>query len=451
MKSQYSYALMAGVFFLTIQSFAFTIFQKRLAMGEITLHGSLTSTCISTRGGITYLQIEVGTEGFPVPDRPYRPMNIALVLDRSGSMGDERKMDYAKRAAFSLIDRLSSSDYLSIVIYDDRIETLLPRQRVKNKNRIKELLQDVYPRGSTNLGGGMVEGFRQLERSANGEFINRVILLSDGLANQGITDARELNRIATTFRRKSISLTSMGVGLDYNENLMMGLAEAGGGNYYFIEHPRQLASLFEREIQGISTVIAQNTFIDLTLGRGVTVLDVIGYEWDEQRGTVRIPVGDLYTHDRRELTVELRIPEGSGSKRIASGTLRLSDNEQYRKAGFTVDIRYSSDISEIERSKNWDMQAKADLAVSSRTVEQAVKALDEGDEDKAVARINEAKEMLMSAPSAVQSEAFAPALKEQIRELDSFSKDVRDSTADKRKVKKSLQYRNYQIQKNKDE
>lgn len=202
--------------------------------GVITLDGTLNSGCVPHNGGTVYLQIALDARNFPMTAVCRRPMNIAVVLDRSGSMADARKIDYAKKAINSLIDGLSSEDYLSIVIYDDRIDVLLPAQRVINKECIKRLVREIYPRGSTNLGGGMAEGFQQIERNFREDYVNRVILLSDGLANTGITDPRELGRIAGRYRDKSISLTTMGVGLDYNENLMLGLAEHGGGNYYFL-------------------------------------------------------------------------------------------------------------------------------------------------------------------------------------------------------------------------
>lgn len=449
MKGQYLYAFLAAIAFLTAQTFSYTISPKRLAMGEFTLHGSLNTTCLSTRGGTAYLHIAVGAEGFPVSDRVYRTKNIAVVLDRSGSMADERKLEYAKRAIISLIDQLGSADYLSIVLYDNAVSTLLPRQQVRDKERIKKLLRRVRPGGSTNLGGGMEEGFRQLEDSPRSASVNRVILLSDGLANKGITDPDALGRIAHAYRSRFVSLSTMGVGLDYNENLMMGLAEAGGGNYYFIEDPRHLAGLFERELGGIGSVVAQNAEIELSLGRGVAVRDVIGYEWDNRSGRIVIPVGDLLSNELREITVELEIPAGSGSRRIASGELRLSGADPRRIPSFTVDARHSDDLSEISRGTNWDIQAKAEIAISTRRVEHALEALDEGRTEDARTEFDAARRSLLSSPAAVNAPSAAPMFREQVRGLESFSRDVQDSTLDRKKVKKSVQFRNYETQKRK--
>jgi len=148
---------------------------------SIVISGKLNCPVISERGEKVYLQLFVRT---PRVEKPYRkPLNISVVLDRSGSMGDERKIEYAKSALTSLIRQLSDKDILSVVIYDDVVEVLRPAGRVRDKRELLRLIDRVFPRGSTNLGGGMIEGYRQVERFAGKEFTNRVILLSDGLAN----------------------------------------------------------------------------------------------------------------------------------------------------------------------------------------------------------------------------------------------------------------------------
>ena len=140
---------------------------------SIKIEGRINYPYISHRGGTAYLNIYVTTPDRPRTDR--RPMNISVVLDRSGSMADERKIDYSKTALLKLVDQLTSDDILSIVIYDDVVEVLCDAQRVRNKREIRRLVQSVYPRNSTNLGGGMIEGFRQVECNLDREYVNRVI------------------------------------------------------------------------------------------------------------------------------------------------------------------------------------------------------------------------------------------------------------------------------------
>lgn len=418
-------------------------------VGSITLNGHLTTTCLPHRGGIVYMQVAIDVRDFPLPDRASQPMNISVVLDRSGSMADEHKIEYAKQAVCALVDRLSANDYLSIVVYDDRIETLLPTRLVRDKSYIKRLVQQIFPRGSTNLGGGMEEGLRQIDRNFKREYVNRVILLSDGLANQGITDPGELGHIAGRYRNQSISLSTIGVGLEYNENLMLGLAEQGGGNYYFVESPSQLASIFEKELNGLMYTVAQNARIELTLGHGVTVSDVIGCEHRRDNERLVIPVGDLFATDHRELTVELNIPEGSGTKHIASAVLRCANESVFHShpPKFSIDIRYTDDAAELREGKDWDTQGKVDIAVSTKGVERAMEAMDAGRNEEAEAKLKEAAAILQSSPAMANSPAAAPMMQEQIRQLQAYSQDLKIDSTDKRRVKKSLQYYNYRTQK----
>lgn len=415
---------------------------------SIALDAKLNCPYISSSGGTMYLHLAITTADIGTVRR--RPLNLSVVLDRSGSMAGEGKIDYAKRALNTLIDQLSGEDILSIVIYDDRVDVLREASPVRDKWELKRLIESVSPRGSTNLGGGMIEGFRQVEHNVSREYVNRVILLSDGLANQGITDPRELNRIARRYRAKSIVLTTMGVGLDYNENLMVGLAESGGGNYYFIESANSLASILRREFNMMSSIVAQNAVIEMTLGRGVRVNDVIGCEFRPERERYVIPVGDLYSNDRREFTVELQIPPGSGSITVATGTLRYETRYVAMREypAFNVRAHYTDDIVIIEKNRDMETQAKVDVAVSTRKVERAMQAVDEGRTEDAAKELREARSMIMASPAALAAGAAAGELRQQADKLDSFQRLLKDSS-DSRRAKKAIQYENYKTQKNK--
>ncbi len=415
----------------------------------VTLQGRLNTPTISCNGGTAYLQLTVTTPCVEIPHR--LPMNISIVLDRSGSMADAGKIENAKAALRKLVDQLQSDDILSIVIYDDIIDVLRPAARVgRDTYAIKHLIDDIYPRGSTNLGGGMMQGFEQVERNVNKEYVNRVVLLSDGLANTGIVDPSQMNRIARRHLARCISLTTMGVGLDYNENLMVGLAQNGGGNYYFIEAPASLASIMSREFKTLTTVVAQNATIELSLGRNVALRDVIGCEYHAQGDHFVIPVGDLYSNESREFTVELSIPEGTGSLTVASGTLHYESNQHWndRMATAMATVCYTRDVAVIEKDRDLNAQAKADVAVSTRTVEHAMKALDEGKNEQAADMIRQAQQSLGASPAASYSGAGGAQLRAQSGRLNSYEKLLKGES-DSRKAKKSIQYENYKTQQNK--
>jgi Ca-activated chloride channel family protein len=413
----------------------------------ITLDARVNCPYLSSNGGTVYLHLTVNTPNIGPVRR--RPMNLSVVLDRSGSMGGE-KINYAKQALTTLIDQLTGEDILSIVVYDDRIDVLREAGPVRDKWELKRLVESVYARGSTNLGGGMMEGFRQVERNRKREYVNRVVLLSDGLANQGITDPHQLNQIARRYRSSSIVLTTMGVGLDYNENLMVGLAENGGGNYYFIESPNTLASILRKEFNLMSSVVAQSAVIEMTLGSGVHVNDVIGCEYRPDQGRVVLPVGDLYSGESREFTIAMQVPHGTGSLTLASGTLRyeasMSGLNEF--PGFSTSIHYTEDAAVMERNRDLPTQAKVDVALSTRKVEQAMKSIDEGRPEEAAKELGEARSMIMASPAAVGAGAASNQVRVQADRLDDFQKLLKDSSNTQR-AKKAIQYENYKTQKNK--
>lgn len=410
---------------------------------SIRLDGKLNYPCIGSDGGTAYLQVSVVTTSQPIPDRPH--LNLAVVLDRSGSMAEEGKMQNAKAALRALIDQLDDDDIFSLVIYDDVVDVIRPAARVGSKQQLKCLVDEVYPRGWTNLGAGMLEGYAQVTHYARPRLTNRVVLLSDGLANRGITDLSELSGIARSYRNRSISLTTMGVGLDYNENLMLALSECGGGNYYFIESARNIAAVMQSEFRRLSCVLAQNACIHFSLGHDVRVIDIIGAEGRSVTDRYDIPVGDLYAGQRREFTVVLDIPPGSGTMTVVSGWLTYeSEMAGFGHPTFAAKVRYTRDLAERDRNRDMDIQAKGDIALSTRGVERAMKALDAGRPEEAAAAIAGAKDVLSASP-AMGSDAGA-VIRVQSLKLDEYKATVNNRSIDGRKVKKSIQYDNYRTQ-----
>jgi Ca-activated chloride channel family protein len=414
---------------------------------DIRLAGRLNCPWISTEGGRVYLQLSIRAQEVPHPDR--MPMNLAVVLDRSGSMGSEGKIENARAAVRGLIDQLRSDDILSIVIYDDVVEVLRPAARVGDKAILRRLVDEIYPRGWTNLCGGMTEGFRQVEACCGRGYVNRVILLSDGLANRGITSQEELTHVAQRYRSRSVSLSTIGVGLEYNENLMVSLASGGGGNYYYLERAKDLASIFRKEFDLLSTLVAQNASIEVSLARGVHFRDAIGCESLREEDRATIALGDLASGECRDVTLELDVPPGAGNRTVAECVVRYSTEGNATKSSNTIAVRihYTGDVAVIDKNRDWDTQAKADVAVSTRKVEQALQALDAGHKDEALHVLNDARAAVAASPAAAQSGMAGAVLKQQEIKLRGFTETLNAPGAVS-KAKKSIQYENYRVQRN---
>jgi Ca-activated chloride channel homolog len=208
------------------------------------------------------------------PDR--LPLNVAVVIDHSGSMAGA-KIEKTKQAAMQLIDQLTAKDNLALVEFDNTVEVLFPSQHVVDREALKAQVQRIQPGGSTALYAGVEAGGNQLlEIESRTDRINRVILLSDGLANVGPSSTSALKVLGRSLSLRGVSVSTIGVGDDYNEDLMAGLAEASDANYYYVQDAEKLPEIFAKELGGLETVTARNVQIVIACADGVEPIDLIG-------------------------------------------------------------------------------------------------------------------------------------------------------------------------------
>lgn len=334
----------------------------------------------------------VGNEA-PQIDRA--PVNLVLVIDRSGSMSEKGKIEYAKESAKRIISGLGPEDRLSVVAYSTDVELLFPIQFLSNKERATSVVNSLYPTDSTNLSGGLITGIRQLEKLQRKGYINRVILLSDGLANYGITDMGQLIKITSQAAEKGIHVTTMGLGVNYDENVMMNLAEYGAGNYYFVESPSQLAGIFDREFGQLASTVAKDPVFTLTLAPGVSVTDVYGYAYETTKDAkVRIKLGDFYGGQERNILVKLNAPTNKTGKsslltaRIDYGDVLGDDGAIYHEEVVEYDVTEDSDL--VAEKENEEVTARGISVDAAAQYYQAATAYEKGDRDEALRQMNAA-------------------------------------------------------------
>lgn len=187
-----------------------------------------------------------------VAERTRPRLNLSLVLDRSGSMGGE-KMDRAREAACYCVDQLLPTDRLSVVIFDDVVETLVESQAVTNKAAMKQLISRVRARNSTALHQAWVTGGVEVSRHLDPGALNRVLLVTDGLANVGETSTDVIVSQAGGLAERGVSTSTIGIGSDFNEDLLIPMAEAGRGNAWHVVEPQDMARIFATELSGLIT------------------------------------------------------------------------------------------------------------------------------------------------------------------------------------------------------
>jgi len=258
-----------------------------------------------------YLELKfMGGEKKVIEKKNRLPLNICLVIDRSGSMSSEGKLEYVKTAAKYLIDNLNANDYISVVAYDTEVQLIQKPIKVENKQELKSKIDELYPGDMTNLYDGLKKGYEMAKKKAKKDYVNRVILLSDGLANEGITEPEKITGLASEYQhKKGIITTCMGVGDDYDEHLLTLISSTGAGYYHYIGQPTQIPTIFAQEMTGMINLVAKDVEVELRLADGITLANVEGYSHRDMGDNVyKIPVGDIRSTEELTVLVTLNLP-----------------------------------------------------------------------------------------------------------------------------------------------
>ena len=257
--------------------------------------------------------------------RSREPLNLAIVIDRSGSMKGQ-KIANALAAAQGTVERLRDGDSLSIVVYDQIAETLVPSTTIDSFSRRRALsaLSSVTARGDTCISCGLETAFQSV-RGRSGS-VSRILLLSDGEATAGVRDVEGFRRLGEDMGRAGVSLTTIGVDVDYNERVMAVLAQASSGRHHFVENSSGLSAIFEQEFSGLSETVARDARLNLELAPGVELVDVVDRTFERRAGEISVRVGDFTAGDEKTVLVRVRVPKGSAGERpIAEARLRYDD------------------------------------------------------------------------------------------------------------------------------
>lgn len=285
-------------------------------------------------------------DGTPPAARTRVPLNLAVVLDRSGSMAGE-KLAFASEAARGLLARVFPEDATSVVAFGSDVDVVVPAAPRGQQADLPARIAAIRPGGCTNLSGGWLEGRRQLERNLRPDACNRVVLMTDGLANQGITDPDDLARLLAQAKAGGVTTSTIGFGRDFDERLLTDLADAGGGNTHYIEHPDQAPAIFASELTDLLALSAQNLVAEVRIAPGVRLAAVHhSYPRAEREGGVlELRLGDLYASEPKELLLELVVaPSDAASVEVASltvsGAVREADGGLVLRE-IALPIRYS--------------------------------------------------------------------------------------------------------------
>ncbi|MBD2394684.1 VWA domain-containing protein [Cyanobacterium aponinum FACHB-4101] len=372
-------------------------------------------------------------------NRQRLPLNLGLVIDRSGSMGGD-KIRYARRAAIYAVQQLSESDRISVTIYDDQVEVIIPSQNATDKQNIINRINGITPRNMTALYDGWLEGATQVSKYLQPERLSRVILLSDGLANVGETNPDVIGNDVNGLSKRGVNTTTMGIGDDFNEDLMQGMALSGDGNYYFIQNPDQLPSIFNAELQGIMATIGQKVSLGINAFSPVELVDVFNDLDKTEFGNYKLP--NLVAGNDIDVVLRLKIPAMTNSVPLVDFRLAYDDNEtQSRKVTHhQLQLPVVNSAQLHDYLFNEEVKAKVAQLMASRAKEEAIASLDRGDVWGTKERLQEAKEEMMA--SGVCFDMIAP----EVAEMDNLLEDL--ERGESKSMRKKALFQNYSKRRN---
>jgi Ca-activated chloride channel homolog len=287
--------------------------------GEVTLRATLARPFLaaSNTAQVAYLLLEI--QPSQVIAQVRMPVNVSFVLDRSGSMKGD-KMERVRRATSMALDLLDAQDIASVVIFDHRTEVLIPAGQVRDRRELQERVAKIRDAGGTKIAPALEKGLREIEKDRQGA-IRRLVLLTDGQTE----NEQECLLRAEDAGRMGVPITALGVGKDWNEDLLIEMANRSGGTADYIARPDEITEYFQNTVQRAQSTAIQNATVNLRLVQGVTpravwqvipLINNMGYQPISDRD-VSVPLGELESSQGRTLLIELMVdPRPVGTYRV---------------------------------------------------------------------------------------------------------------------------------------
>lgn len=345
--------------------------------------------------------LRVGLTGLLLKKQKVAPINVALVIDKSGSMGGE-KIRRAKDAAIMAVERLRKNDIISVVTYDHHADILLPATKATNQGRIIAAINRLRAGGSTALYAGVEKGAKEVRKFFDRKRVNRIVLVSDGLANVGPSTPAELGALGASLRDENIAVTTIGLGLGYNEDLMSRLAEKSDGNHAFAENASDLIRFFDHEFGDIFSVVAQEVNITIIGVDGVRPIRVLGREAEIDDKQVSIKLNQLYAEQEKYVLLELEVPATPANKeRVIAGVAVVYRNlgsDARERLSRMISVNFTNSAQQVEEQTNKEVMIAVVEQQAVEKNEHAVKLRDEG-------KIDEARQVLRSNARILREEA----------------------------------------------
>jgi Ca-activated chloride channel homolog len=324
------------------------------------------------------------------------PVNLALAVDTSGSM-EGQGIEDAKGACLAVVEALGDGDRIAIVTYDTKADVVVPSTVIDRKTRaqIKAGIEKMTARGTTNMTAGLQQALAQVQGYLTTEGVNRIVLVGDGVPN----DPAQLPTIAQQAAQQGISITTLGLGLEYDETLMGKIAELSGGKFHFVKESADVAAVLQREVLYMKRTVGRSAVLTLTGGPGITILDVVGHTMQPLGGgVVQVPVGDLGEGEERDVIVRLNAPGHVAGVAVELFDAELTYQDAVVNGGALSDraflaVHTTEDPKELTSGHSTDVERSAARASVASLVLQAIATARAGQLAQALALVDRAEKM----------------------------------------------------------
>lgn len=386
--------------------------------------------------------LKVGLTGVPLPSEKRTPVNMAIVLDKSGSM-QGRKIQQAKAAALQAVEMLNPEDIVSVVAYDSTVKVLVPATKVSDRATIQAGIHAISAGGNTALFAGVSKGAQEVRKFHDRNRVNRIILLSDGMANVGPSSPGELGDLGASLAKEGISVTTFGLGLGYNEDLMFSLARRSDGNHAFIEDAANLAGIFQAELGDVLSVVAQDVQLEITCAEGVRPVRLLGRDGDITGQQVTVGLAQLYGRQEKFALLELEVGPREVGTQATLADVRVSYADMVTRA--TAETRgkwtatFVDNAQEVEQATNRAVMVPVVQLIANERNQEAMALRDAG-------KVEQARQALQATSTFLETNAMkykAPALQKQKKAYDFDADNLDDKSWNKQR--KSMRKRQYQL------
>ena len=355
--------------------------------------------------GETHVLLEIGTD--PAAVKARAPVNLAIVVDRSGSMKGTRLRN-AIQGALAAVERLNDGDVVSVVAFDSKPQVVVSPTPIDagSRGRIRSDIQGIALGGDTCISCGIEEGMSLLDRTAGR--VNRMIVLSDGEATAGVRDLPGFRSIAQRAMTRGTGITTIGVDVDYNERILSTIALDSNGRHYFVANDAALETVFDTEAQSLTTAVASNAEVSVELPPGVELVRVVDRTFRRSGNRVIFPLGVFTAGDTKSVLLQVRAPaDREGKIPLANVDLTFRDHTTGADArcGGKLDVAVSpAGASEVDSV----VEARVNRTATADALKEAADLFKQGRGEEARRKLDDRRRGLVSLAATAKTKAPSP-------------------------------------------